>query len=97
MNERERRAFNREVYGPEGRSQKEVQARSQRATAARELAQSLKLPQRIVDRAASYAADGDRTAEQAVEAAIVADPEYTPTLRQALRNPDAFVDGMTEA
>lgn len=34
--------------------------------------------------------------EDAEESARVADPNYTPTLAEALRNPAEFVEGMTE-
>ena len=72
MNARERVAFNREVYGPEGRSQKETEERSQAANAARTLATAMRLPQRVIDRAASYGADGGDPIE-AVRRAAEAD------------------------
>ena len=86
MNSRERKAFEREVYGPDSAPHQipaERKARSERADAARKIATEQKLPQRIIDRAASYAADGSVTPEMAVEQATVADPDYTPT--QAIR------------
>ena len=72
MGPRERKAFLREVYGPDGARQKRSKERSDRADAARKLAQSLNLPQRIIDRAASYAADS-ASPELACQKAISAD------------------------
>lgn len=74
MGPRERKAFLREVYGSGSLPPKRSKERSDRAAAARKLAQSLNLPQRIIDRAASYAADS-ASPESACQKALSADKE----------------------
>lgn len=79
------------------------QRASERAAEARAVAREMQLPEHVVNRAVSFYADatrGHQTAREAIAAAVerdrVADPSYTPTVAEALRHPDAFVEGMEE-
>ena len=50
----------------------------------------------IDDREAVRALIGLGLSPREAERRLVADPAYTPTLSEALRNPAAFVNGFTE-